>query len=327
MKLFVYSYRTFDEAFFFEKFSKEYGIELGICREAPTLQNAYLAKGYDYISVITTPIDEALVTAFHQYGIKMISTRTVGYDHIDLKKAKELGVRVSNVTYTPESVADYTVMLMLMSIRRMKHIMQRAAINDFSLEGLAGRTLSSFTIGIIGTGKIGTAVIKVLNGFGCKIYAYDTCEKEEIKEYVSYADLETVYKRCDMISLHMDLNQDNYHLINKESIKKMRDGVILINTARGGLIDSESLIEGLEQGKIGAVGLDVVEKEFGLYYYNLKNDTINNRELFILRSFQNVIVTPHMAFYTDQSISDMVKHSILACYYDARGKENPWCIL
>lgn len=135
MKIFVYNYREFDEAEYFEKFSKEYHVELGICKEAPSLENAYLVKGYEYVSIITTKIDRPLLEKFREFGVKMISTRTVGYDHIDLEAARQLGIRVSNVSYSPECVADYTMMLILMSIRKMKRIMQRAEINDFSLPG------------------------------------------------------------------------------------------------------------------------------------------------------------------------------------------------
>ncbi len=140
MKIFVYSYREFDEAEFFQKFSKEYGVELGICKDAPTLENAHLAEGYEYLSIITTKIDAQLVERFHELGVKMISTRTIGFDHIDLQAAKKFGMSVSNVSYSPECVADYTLMLMLMAIRKMKRIMQRAEINDFSLPGIQGES-------------------------------------------------------------------------------------------------------------------------------------------------------------------------------------------
>ena len=165
MKIFVYNYREFDEAEYFQKFSKEYGVELGISTDAPTLDNAHLAKGYEYVSIITTKIDKALIKKFHEYGVKMISTRTIGYDHVDIAAAKELGIHVSNVSYSPECVADYTVMLMLMSIRKMKRIMQREEINDFSLPGIQGRELPNFTVGVLGTGRIGRAVIRDLSGF------------------------------------------------------------------------------------------------------------------------------------------------------------------
>ena len=327
MKIFVYSYREFDEAEYFQKFSKEYGVELGITTEAPTMENVHLAEGYEYVSIITTKIDEELMERFHELGVKMISTRTIGYDHVDIVAAKRLGMHVSNVSYSPECVADYTVMLMLMSIRKMKRIMQREEINDFSLPGIQGRELPNFTVGVLGTGRIGRAVIRDLSGFGCKIYAYDKYENDEVKKYAQYADLDTIYRECDLITLHMPLLDDNFHLIDGDAIGKMKDGVVIVNTARGGLIDTKALIEGIESGKISAAGLDVIEDEFGMYYYDRKSDVLKKRDLYILRGFPNVIVTPHMAFYTDQAVSDMVKNSILSCMYHAEGKEDSWAVV
>ncbi len=323
MKLFVYSYREFDEAEFFQKFAEKYQVELGICHDAPTMENAYLAEGYPYVSIITTKIDENLMNRFHALGVKMISTRTIGYDHIDLEAARKCGISVGNVTYSPECVADYTVMLMLMSIRKMKRIMQREEINDFSLPGIQGKEMPNFTVGVLGTGRIGRAVIRDISGFGCKIYAYDQYENDEVKKYAQYVSLDEIYEKCDMITLHMPLTEENMHLINAEAIQKMQDGVVLINTARGGLIDTKALIDGLESGKIGAAGLDVIEDEFGMYYFDRKSDILSKRDLYILRGFPNVIVTPHMAFYTDQAVSDMVKHSIESCMLHEAGKEDP----
>ena len=323
MKLFVYSYREFDEAEFFQKFAEEYHVELGICHDAPTMENAYLAEGYPYVSIITTKIDENLMNRFHALGVKMISTRTIGYDHIDLEAARKCGISVGNVTYSPECVADYTVMLMLMSIRKMKRIMQREEINDFSLPGIQGKEMPNFTVGVLGTGRIGRAVIRDISGFGCKIYAYDQYENDEVKKYAQYVSLDEIYEKCDMITLHMPLTEENMHLIDAEAIQKMQDGVVLINTARGGLIDTKALIDGLESGKIGAAGLDVIEDEFGMYYFDIKSDILSKRDLYILRGFPNVIVTPHMAFYTDQAVSDMVKHSIESCMLHEAGKEDP----
>ena len=327
MKIFVYNYREFDEADYFQKFSEEYGVELGICTDAPTLENAHLAEGYEYVSIITSKIDGELMEIFHRLGVKMVSTRTIGYDHVDIETAKRLGIHVSNVTYSPECVADYTVMLILMSIRKMKRIMQRAEVNDFSLPGIQGRELPNFTVGVLGTGRIGRAVIRDLSGFGCRILAYDKYENEAVKEYAQYADLDTIYRECGLITLHMPLLDDNFHLIDKEAIGKMKDGVVIVNTARGGLIDTKALIEGIERGKVGAAGLDVIEDEFGMYYYDRKSDVLSKRDLYILRGFPNVVVTPHMAFYTDQAVSDMVRHSIESCILHAQGKEDPWTVV
>lgn len=327
IKIFVYNYREFDEAEYFQRFSKEYGVELGICTDAPTLENAHLAEGYEYVSIITSRINSELMERFHRLGVKMVSTRTIGYDHVDIETAKRLGIHVSNVTYSPECVADYTVMLILMSIRKMKRIMQRAEVNDFSLPGIQGRELPNFTVGVLGTGRIGRAVIRDLSGFGCRILAYDKYENEAVKEYAQYADLDTIYRECGLITLHMPLLDDNFHLIDKEAIGKMKDGVVIVNTARGGLIDTKALIEGIERGKVGAAGLDVIEDEFGMYYYDRKSDVLSKRDLYILRGFPNVVVTPHMAFYTDQAVSDMVRHSIESCILHAQGKEDPWTVV
>lgn len=327
MKLFVYNYRKFDEDVYFQRFAEEYGVELGICHEDPTMENAHLAEGYPYISIITTKMDEQLLKRFHELGVKMVSTRTIGYDHIDLEAAEKLGIRVSNVSYSPECVADYTLMLMLMAVRKMKRILQREEINDFSLPGIQGQELHNFTVGVIGTGRIGRAVIRDLSGFGCKIYAHDVYENEEVKQYAEYASLDDIYEKCNLITLHMPLLDTNFHLVNEETIAKMRDGVILVNTARGGLIDTKALLNGLESGKIGAAALDVIEDEFGMYYYDRKSDVLNKRDLYTLRGFPNVIVTPHMAFYTDQAVSDMVRHSIESCCLHEAGKEDPWRIL
>lgn len=327
MKIFVYSYREFDEAEYFQKFSEEYNVELGICTDAPTLENAHLAHGYEYVSIITSKIDRELMEKFHKMGVKMISTRTIGYDHVDTEAAKELGIHVSNVSYSPECVADYTIMLILMSIRKMKRIMQRAEINDFSLPGIQGRELPNFKVGVLGTGRIGQAVIRDLSGFGCEIYAYDKYETETVKAYARYADLDTIYRECDLITLHMPLLEDNFHLIDEEAISRMKDGAVIVNTARGGLIDTKALIRGIESGKIGAAGLDVIEDEFGMYYYDRKSDVLSKQDMYILRGFPNVIVTPHMAFYTDQAVSDMVKHSIESCILRSEGKEDPWAVV
>ncbi len=314
MKLFVYNYREFDEAVYFQKFAKEYQVELGICHDAPTLENAHLAEGYEYISIITTKIDAGLIERFYELGVRMISTRTVGYDHIDVEAAKRVGMNIGNVTYSPECVADYTMMLILMSIRKMKRIMQRAEINDFSLPGIQGKELHNMTVGVIGTGKIGRAVIRDLNGFGCRIYAYDLQRDETVEKMAEYVDNpEEIYEKCDLLTLHMPLFENNFHMIDEKAVSKMKDGVVLINTARGGLMDTRALIDGLESGRIGALGLDVIEDELGLYFNDLKSEVLSKRYLYTLRGFPNVVVTPHMAFYTDQAVSDMVRHSIESC--------------
>src|SRR5471030_2810748 len=323
MKILAYSHRN-DETEYFKKFSDKYNVEIELCENEPSTENAELAKGFDCISIVTTMIPKELVEKFHEVGVKYISTRTIGYDHIDLKRAKELGVHIGNATYSPNSVADYTIMLILMTIRKVKLIMERSNVQDYSLKGVQGKELPNLTVGVLGTGRIGQTVIKRLSGFGSRILAHDIYEAEDVKSYAKYVDLDTLLKDSDIITLHMPATDDNYHMINKKSIKQMKNGVYIINTARGSLINTNDLIEAIEEKKIGGVALDVIEHEENIYYNDLKGDILCNKDLAVLKSFPNVILTPHTAFYTDQAVSDMVENSIKSCILFTEGKENPW---
>lgn len=326
-KVAVYNLRPFDEAEWFETYARELGIGLVTCPDAPDLDNACLAEGCECVDIITSPIDRELMAAFASRGVKYLVTRTIGYDHIDMKAAREFGIRVGNAPYGPHGVADYAVMLILMSIRRMKRIMQRTQLQDYTLDGIQRRELKDLTVGVIGTGRIGRTVIRNLSGFGCEILANDPFESEEVKELAEYVSLEEMWKRADVITLHAPLTGDNFHLIDEKSLSAMKDGVVIVNTARGGLIDSGALIAALESGKVGAAGLDVVENEFGLYYYDHKNHILKNRELALLRSFPNVTVSHHMAFYTDEEVKTVIRDSLTGCRLVMDGKENPWEVL
>lgn len=324
MKITVYNCRPFDELDNFKKMEKETGVEIVCCPDAPDMDNIKLAEGSEAIDILTSKMTPELIEGFAGVGVKYIATRTIGYDHIDREACRRFGIHVSNSPYGPNGVADYTVMLILMSIRKAKRILQRGNLQDYSLMGNLGREMKDLTIGVVGTGNIGKTVVKNLSGFGCRILAYDLYEGEEVKKYASYVPLDTLLSQADVITFHTPLTDENFHMINKESIAKMKDGVILINTARGGLIDSEALIEGLETGKIGGAGLDVVEDEFGLYYYDHKNDVLKNRSIGILRAMPNVTVTHHMAFYTDNCTRTVVEDSVKSCILFMEGKENPW---
>lgn len=311
MKLFVYSMREYDEKVFFDKYCAQYGVEYAYTTETPCLENASLAQGYTVIDIITTVMDQPLLERFYEMGVRCIATRTIGYDHIDMAYAKKLGIGVVNVTYNPGSVADYTIMLMLMGCRRMKHIMERAAIQDYTLQGKIGREIADCSVGIIGTGRIGRTVIEHLSGFGCKMLAYDPVENADVKRHAQYTGLDTLLAESDIISLHAPATADNYHMIDAAAIAKMRQGVMIINCARGALIDTDALIDGIESGRIGFAGLDVVEHESGLYYFNRMGEPLGNPKLAVLRSYANVIVSPHTAFYTDEAVSNMAENSIL----------------
>ncbi|MBR1866913.1 MAG: lactate dehydrogenase [Lachnospiraceae bacterium] len=310
MKIAVYNYRDFDEAVFFETYAKEYQVELIPIRETPSPENVLLAKGCEGVSVITTPITEELIKVWSEVGVKHISTRTIGYDHVDLAAAQRYGMAVSNVTYSTGSVADYTVMLILMVLRRMKSILKRAEGMDYSLAGSIGKEIGDLTIGVVGTGKIGMHVMRNLSGFGCKLVACDPHENEDAKRYGTYCSLEEVFRASDVITFHTPANAGSYHMVNADSIETMKDGVILINTARGSVIDTPVLIDALERGKVAGAALDVVERELGLYYGDYKYQVPGHREMSILKDMPNVLMLPHMAFYTENAVSDMVEHSI-----------------
>lgn len=324
MKVTVYNCREFDEKEMFKKYGEELRIELVLCPDAPDMENIALTKGSECVDIITSKMTRELLEGLAANGVRYLVTRTIGYDHIDVDAAKELGITVANAPYGPHGVADYAVMLILMSIRKMKRIIERTNIQDYSLKGIQGRELKDLTVGIIGTGRIGRTVIQNLSGFGCRLLAYDLYENDDVKQYAEYVTLDEMWQQADVITLHAPLTDDNHHMIGRETIAKMKDGVVIVNTARGGLIDSEALIEGIESGKIGAAGLDVVENEFGLYYYDRKSDVLNNRELAILRGFPNVTVTHHMAFYTDECVKTVVRDSLMGCKLFLEGKENPW---
>ncbi|MCI2046260.1 MAG: D-isomer specific 2-hydroxyacid dehydrogenase family protein [Faecalibacterium sp.] len=321
MKIMFYALRPFDELAYCRKFAKQYGIDFAYTPEYPTPENVELAAGCDAVS--TTPCDmgAAMLDRFAALGVKYISCRSIGYDHVDLQHAKALGLRVSNVGYTPNGVANYAIMLMLMCARRAVHILKRAEVQDYSLKGKMGRDISSLTVGVIGTGRIGRTVIEHLSGFGCRILAYDLYPNDAVKQHAEYVDLDTLFAQSDIITLHTNATAENHHLINAAALAKMKDGVILINTARGKLIDSDALIAELNSGKVGAAGLDVIEHENGLYYYNRSGEVLENAELSILRSYPNVILSPHTAFYTDEDVESMVQGCFESVDCFAKGKE------
>lgn len=326
MKLYVYSMRDFDELPDFKRFCNKYDVEWAYTNETPCMDNLELAKGYDVVNIITTVIDRQMIDKWRELGVKCIATRTIGYDHIDYDYAKSVGMGVIHITYSPASVADYTIMLMLMGCRKIKYIMNTADVQDYTLKGKLGKELPDCTVGIIGTGRIGQTVIKHLTGFGCKMLAYDIYENEEMKKYAEYTSLDRIYEECDIITLHAPATHDNYHMIDAESIDKMKKGVILINCARGSLIDTQALIDGVEAGKIGFAGLDVIEQESGLYYFNRMGEPLNNPQLAILRSYSNVIVTPHTAFYTDEAVANMVENSIVCAKKYIKGEDTPFLV-
>ncbi len=324
MKMFVYSMRMYDEYPCFEKYCTQYGIEYDYTTQTPCLDNLDLCRGCEIVNILTTLFDRPMLEKLKEMGVKCLATRTIGYDHVDIACAKELGIGVIHISYSPNTVADFTLMMMLMGLRKVKYTLQRADVQDYSLEGKLGRELRSCTVGVVGTGRIGRTVIGYLTGFGCRILGYDVCESEEVKQAATYVDLDTLLAESDIITLHAPATEETCHMIDAAAIEKMKTGVIFINCARGSLVDTDALIDGIESGKIGYAGLDVVENEHGLYYFNRMGEPLHNPKLAVLRSYSNVLVTPHTAFYTDQAVSDMAENSILGALQYMRGEDTPF---
>jgi D-lactate dehydrogenase len=310
MKIFIYEVRADEEAAILEE-ARRNGVQVQMTKEVPTLKNADLAKGYDGVSILGQgSIDKRMLDRWWLDGVRYLSTRTIGYDHIDINYAKHLGMRVCNACYEPNGVADFTVMMMLMCLRQYKQAMWRGYVNDFSLGGLQGKEMRNMTVGVIGTGRIGSKVIQNLSGFGCRILACSQRRNPLVEGIAEYVDLDTLYKESDIITIHVALVPNTRHMINQESLKKMKDGVILINCARGELADIHTLVEGIETKKIGALGIDTLEGEQGIVHKDHRVEILANREWFYLHQFRNVIMTQHMAFYTEEAVESMVECGI-----------------
>lgn len=306
----VYNLREFDERPYFDQYAEKYGIRIVSTAESPTLENADLAKGCRFVNVITTPIQRPLLERFHALGVRYLVTRTIGYDHIDTRAAQELGIQIANTPYGPDGVAEYTILLMLMCIRKMRSIQHRFEGQDYTLKGLLGRELSDMTVGVIGTGRIGTRLIQMLTGFGCKVLAYSPHPNETAAQHATYCSLETLLRDSDLITLHAPATDATWHMLDASAFSSMKDGVVLINTARGALMDTDALLANLQTGKIGALGLDVLENESALFYYDRREELLPNQDLYLLKSYPNVVITHHMAFYTQQCMETMVRDSL-----------------
>ncbi len=317
MKVFVYSCRE-DEHVLYEEYAPKMGFEFGYCRTQPTMENADLAKGYDVISVVGTKISDELLKYFAENGLKCITARCIGVDHINVAYAKELGIRVSNITYSPNAVADYAILLMLMCLRKEKYILEHYKVNDYTLAQNCGRELRDMTVGIVGGGRIGRTVMKEISGFGCKILVYDKYQMDEVKQYAEYVEYEELLQRCDLITFHAPGTADTYHMLNLDNVRLLKKNCIIINTSRGSNIDTKALIYGLEEGIISAAGLDVLDHEPTIYNINHTDHLLLDHDVAILESFPNVVITPHTAFYTDHAVRDMIENSLnnAKAFYD-----------
>lgn len=318
MKVFAFSCRPYDEEPLFRLYSERYGMELGSTDSDLTPENCVLAEGSDFVTVLTTPVTSEILDRFKEMGVRAVCTRTIGYDHIDLAHAKDIGIPIANIDYRVDGVAEYTVMMMLMAVRRCNEMILRNRRNDFTLKGLMGRELGSCTVGVIGAGRVGKKVMRLLKPFGCRIVYCNRSPSPEADALAERMPMDDVLAQSDVVTLCLEHNRETDHIMDSSAISRMRDGAILVNTARGPLVDTGALIDALESGRLGGAALDVIEGEFGYYYRDCSGMVIGNGFMDRLRSIDSVILTHHMAFYYESAIDDCVRNAF-ECFDAIRG--------
>ena len=306
MKILFYDTKKYDKDSF-EKILPQFPeIEMDFLEADLSVHTARLAKGYDAVcAFVSSDVSEPVIKALEGKGVKLVLMRCAGYNNVDLNAAKECGITVLRVPgYSPEAVAEHAMALALAVNRRIHKGYIKVRENNFSLVGLTGVNFYKKTAGIVGTGKIGAAMCRICHGFGMRVIAYDLYPNKDL-DFVEYVDFDTLLAESDLISLHCPLTEDNYHLINTETIRKMKDEVILVNTSRGALIKTEDLIAGIRSKKFFAVGLDVYEEETNNVFENREDDILENSTTARLLSFPNVIVTSHQGFLTEEALASI----------------------
>ncbi|WP_215226405.1 2-hydroxyacid dehydrogenase [Echinicola shivajiensis] len=276
-----------------------------------TVNTVGLAEGCDAVSIFVSDDASApVLEKLSQLGVKYLALRSAGFNHVDLKKAEELGIKVARVPeYSPAAIAEHTVALMLALNRKLPRAHHRIRDLNFSLDGLVGFDMEGKTVGVVGTGKIGSKVAAILKGFGCRILAYDPYINESLVEKygVKYVDFKELCQSSHIISLHLPLSPESRYMVNKESISTMKKGVMLINTSRGALVNTLDVIEGLKSGQIGAMGMDVYEEEEDLFFEDHSEDILQDDVIARLLTFQNVLITSHQAFLTTEALEKIAE--------------------
>lgn len=312
MKVAFYGTKPYDRIWF-EPLAGNYGVELTFLEAPCTRNTAELARGNEAVCIfINDTLDAALIDRLCEMGVRAILLRSAGFNHVDLKACKGR-IRVLRVpSYSPEAVAEYAAALLLTVNRYTHRAYTRSRDFNLNINGLMGTDLHGKTAGIIGTGKIGQAMIDILRGFHMEILAYDLYPNPALS--IEYADLDDLLERSHVISLHCPLTKESHHIINGDAIAKMRDGVYIVNTSRGGLIDTSALIDGLLSRKIAGVGLDVYEEEEGIFYEDRSNEIIHDEKLARLLTFPNVLITSHMGFFTKEAMQAIAVETLENAY-------------
>ncbi|SED66652.1 D-specific alpha-keto acid dehydrogenase [Amycolatopsis tolypomycina] len=299
-----------DEALLFRELAPRFGVTPAITDAPASEVNAGLAGGNRCVSVgHKTPLANETLRALSRIGVAYVSTRSVGYDHIDVEYARSVGISVGNVAYSPDSVADYTLMLMLMLVRDAKSVIRRADEHDYRLPDARGKELRDLTVGVVGTGRIGTAVVDRLRGFTSRVVAHDSRPRAGIE----YVELDELLRHSDIVTLHTPLDAGTRHLLDRRRLELMKTGAFVVNTGRGPLLDTEALVSALETGRLGGAALDVLEGEEGVFYADWRGRPVESELLVRLQKLPNVLVSPHTAYYTDHALRDTVENTIVNC--------------
>ena len=337
MKLLFFGATQYDRDSFNKELADFPEVDITYTKTNLTWRTAILAKGYDAVcAFVNANINAMAVEILAGLGVKHILMRCAGFDAVDHAMAKTLGIVVTRVpAYSPEAIAEHAMAIGQTANRRIHKGYIRVRENDFSLDGLVGETLVGKTAGIIGTGRIGAALCKICKGYGMKVIGADLfpnpglVEQGIVDEYVEIfedengnkkVDYDSLYAQADFISLHAFLNKESYHMIGEESIAKMKDGVIFVNTGRGGLVDTMAIIHGVKSGKFGAVGLDVYEEENENVYRNRSGELVDSITA-RLCSFPNVVVTSHQAFFTKQALAEIARVTLTNAVAKERGED------
>lgn len=311
----------------FRQVNEKYGFELVFHKEHLDINNVILASGCDAVCIfVNAVVDSQVIDKLVSYGVKLIALRCAGFNNVDIKAAKGKIKVVRVPEYSPHAIAEHTLALMLCLNRKVHRAFLRTKDNNFSLNGFMGFDMFQKTVGVIGTGKIGRTVVGVLKGLGMNVLAYDLFPNTEFAKQagIEYVSLDNIYEKSDIITLHCPLTKETEYMINETSINKMKDGVMIINTGRGKLINTKHLIEGLVSRKIGYAGLDVYEEEGEYFYEDLSNEVMADDTLARLLSFNNVIVTSHQAFFTKEAMTNIAETTMdnMSDFFDNKELKN-----
>lgn len=322
----VVSAREHDEASLRAALRPDSTIELSFFSPSLALETVDMIRGFDVVcAFVNDRLDAPVLAALAERGVRAVCLRCAGFNQVDLDEAARLGITITRVPgYSPEAVAEHTIALMLALNRQLTRAWRRVTEGNFMLRGLMGFNLSDTSVGIIGTGRIGTALARALSGFGCELLAHDPQPSRECASVgVRYVELPELLARCRIISLHCPLSERTRHIIDREAIDRMQPGVMLINTGRGALIDTRAVIDGLKSGRIGYLGLDVYEQEENLFFRDLSDEIITDDVFQRLMTFPNVLITGHQGFFTREAIDEIAVVVMSNLTALAQGKEPP----